>query len=72
MRYLDGAPPNPDIPYGESMHNMLTLTMVMSIVIGTCLYIAGRHGNIMWMKAWSLGLILLSVMYLIGDLLGLL
>jgi len=72
MRYLDGAPPNPDIPYGESMHNMLTLTMVMSIVIGTCLYIAGRHGNIMWMKAWSLGLIVLSVLYLIGDLLGLL
>jgi len=72
MRYLDGAPPNPDIPYGESMHNMLTLTMVMSIVIGICLYIAGRHGNIMWMKAWSLGLIVLSVLYLIGDLLGLL
>ena len=70
MRYLDGAPPNPDIPYGQSMHDMLTLTMVMSIVIGICLYIAGRHGNIMWMKVWSLGLIVLSVLYLVGDQLG--
>ncbi len=67
MRYLEGAPPNPDIPYGESMHDMLTLSMVLSIVIGICLYVAGRHGKILWMKVWSLGLISLSVLYLMGD-----
>ncbi len=70
MRYLEGAPPDPDIPYGESMHDMLTLTMVLSIIIGICLYAAGKHGNIMWMKAWSLGLIVLSIAYLIADKLG--
>ena len=72
MRYLEGEPPNPDIPYGESMHDMLTLSMVLSIIIGICLYVAGRHGNIIGMKAWSLGLIGLSVVYLVGDQLGLL
>lgn len=72
MRYLDGEPPNPDIPYGQSMHDMLTLSMVLSIIIGICLYVAGRHGNIMWMKAWSLGLIGLSVAYLVGDQLNML
>lgn len=70
MRYLDGEPPNPDIPYGESMHDMITLSMVLSLVIGVCLFVAGRHGNIMWMKAWSLGLIVLSLAYLIADKLG--
>lgn len=70
MRYLENAPPDPNIPYGESMHDMLTLSMWMSIVIGICLFIAGKYGNILWMKAWSLGLILCSVVYLIGDLLN--
>lgn len=70
MRYLDGQPPNPDIPYGESMHDMLTLSMLLSIVIGICLYMAGRHGKIMWMKFWSLGLIAFSVLYLLGDQIG--
>lgn len=70
MRYLEGQPPNTDIPYGESMHDMLTLSMILSIIIGICLYAAGRHGNIMWLKAWSLGLIACSLMYLLGDQFG--
>lgn len=69
MRYPENAPPNPDIPYGESMHDMLTLSMWMSIVIGIVLYAAGRHGKIMWMKFWSLGLIACSLLYLVGDML---
>jgi len=71
MRYLEGQSPNPDIPYGESMHDMLTLSMVLSIIIGICLFLAARHGNIMWMKAWSLGLIACSLLYLLGDQFGL-
>lgn len=67
MRYLEGQPPNVDQPYGESMHDMLTLSMVLSIVIGICLFIAGRHGNILWMKVWSIGLILCSIAYLAVD-----
>ena len=69
MRYPENAPPNPDIPYGESMHDMLTLSMWMSIGIGIVLYAAGKHGKIMWMKCWSLGLIACSMLYLIGDML---
>lgn len=67
MRYLDGTTPNPDMPYGESMHQMLTLSMVISIIIGILMFIAGRHGKILWMKVWSLVLISLSVLYLIAD-----
>jgi hypothetical protein len=52
------------------MHNMLTLSMVISIVIGICLFAAGRHGRILWLQAWSIGLIALSVAYLIADWLG--
>ena len=70
MRYLEGQPPNSDVPYGETMHGMLTLSMLLSIIIGICLYVAGRHGNIMWMKVWSLGLIACSLLYLLGEQIG--
>ena len=72
MRYLEDQPPNPDLPYGESMHDMLTLSMFLSIVIGICLFAAGRHGKILWMQVWSIGLILLSGAYLIADWFGVL
>jgi hypothetical protein len=72
MRYRVDTIPNPDLPYGESMHDMLTLSMVLSIVIGLCLYAAGRHGRILWMKVWSVCLIVFSVLYLAGDRMGIL
>ncbi|MFK7861974.1 MAG: hypothetical protein AB8B64_24395 [Granulosicoccus sp.] len=71
MRYPENSPPDADMPYGESMHDMLTLTMWMSIVIGIVLLAAGKHGNIMWMKVWSAGLIVCSIAYLVGDSLNL-
>ena len=67
MRYLENAPPDPDLPYGESMHSMLTLSMVLAIIIGSILYAAGRHGKILWLKVWSIGLIVCSLLYLIGE-----
>lgn len=67
MRYREDALPDPNIPYGESMHSMLTLTMWISIIIGIALFVAARHGNILWMKVWSVGLVLCSVLYLAGD-----
>lgn len=67
MRYLENAPPDPDLPYGESMHSMLTLSMILAIVIGSILYAAGRHGKILWLKVWSVGLIVCSLLYLIGE-----
>jgi len=50
---------------------MLTLSMGMAIVIGVALFLLGRRGNIMWMKAWSVMLVVLGVGYLIADGLGL-
>jgi len=72
MRYPDKGLPDPGLPYGESMHSMLTLSMWLSILIGAALFMAGRHGNVMWLKVWSVGLIACSVIYLTGDALGLL
>lgn len=71
MRYPDGEMPDPDAPYGTTMHDMLTLSMVIGIVVGICLYLAARHGNVMWMKVWSLALLGLSVLYLGADASGL-
>ena len=67
MRYKEGQPPDPLYPHSETMHHMLTLSMVMSIVIGIVLFILGRRGNILWLKVWSVILIVLSIAYLIGD-----
>lgn len=67
MRYRDGELPDPLFPHSESMHHMLTLSMGMSIIIGIVLFILGRRGNILWLKVWSIILIILSVGYLIGD-----
>ena len=49
------------------MHEMLSLSMILAIVIGIVLFFAARRGNILWMKVWSLCLILLSAAYLIAD-----
>ena len=71
MRYRENDLPNPDLPYSESMHSMLTLSMWLSIVIGIVLFFVGRHGKVMWMKAWSIGLVACAVTYLTGDALNL-
>lgn len=70
MRYREDTAPNPDLPYGETMHSMLTLSMVLAIIIGILLYAAGRHGKIMWLQVWSVGLVICSVLYLLCDLAG--
>lgn len=49
------------------MHHMLTLSMLMSIVIGIVLFILGWRGNVLWLKVWSVILIVLSIGYLIAD-----
>ena len=46
---------------------MLTLSIVMAIVIGVALFFLGRHGNIMWLKVWSVLLVILAIAYLIAD-----
>jgi len=67
LRYKDGEAPNPQFPHSESMHHMLTLSMVMSIIIGVVLFVLAWRGNILWLKVWSVLLVVLSIAYLIAD-----
>jgi len=67
LRYPDGQSPDPLYPHSESMHHMLTLSMAMALVIGIVLFILGRRGNVLWLKVWSVLLVLASVAYLVAD-----
>ena len=70
MRYRTDQGPNEAYPFSESMHQMLTLTMALSILIGIAFIVAGTKGKILWMKVWGAGLLLLSLAYLVADYLG--
>jgi len=70
VRYRTDQGPNEVYPYSESMHQMLTLTMVLSIVIAVLFIVAGTRGKIMWMRAWGVFLLLLASAYLVADWLG--
>jgi len=72
LRYREGQAPDAVYPYSEPMHHMLSLSMVLSIVIGAVLLALGIRGKVMWLKVWSVGLIFCSVVYLVGDGVGLL
>jgi len=67
VRYKEGQAPNQDYQYGENMHQMLTFSMLLSIVFGAILLYAGLRGKIMWLTVWSALLILCSAIYLGGD-----
>lgn len=72
MRYRsDEGIPDPDFPYSEGMHSMLTLSMGLSILIGVVLLYLGVRGRIMWLSWWSGGLIICALAYLVGELVGL-
>ncbi len=70
MRYRTDEGPNEAYPFSESMHQMLTFTMVISIVIGLLFLIIGLRGKVMWMWVWGAGLVILSVAYLVADFFG--
>ena len=70
MRYRTDQGPNEAYPFSESMHQMLTMTMGLSILIGIVFIVAGTKGKILWMKVWGAGLLILSVAYLVADYLG--
>jgi len=70
VRYRTDQGPSEAYPYSESMHQMLTLTMAISIVIGIVFIVAGTRGKILWMRAWGAGLVVLSIAYLVADYLG--
>ena len=71
VRYREGQPSgNPDYPYSEGMHAMLSVSMVLGLIIGGLLLYLGKRGNIMWLRWWSGGLISASIVYLAADFAG--
>jgi len=70
MRYREGVVPDPDRPYGESMHAMLTLSAWIGIVIGVTMFLAARRGRSVWLTWWSAALVLCGLGYLVADLTG--
>ena len=68
MRYLDGQEPDPDYAYTEGMHVMLTFSAGLSLIVGIVLLWLGIRGKVMWLKAWSVGLIICSIVYIVYNL----
>ena len=64
MRYREGQPPDPDVPYTRNMHDMLLLSVLLAIVIGVILLVAGIKGKKLWLACWSAGLLICSFIYL--------
>ena len=50
----------------EGLHFMLNFTVALALLIGVVLWQLGRRGNVMWLKVWSIGLVLASVAYLLA------
>ena len=71
MRWREGQEVDPNNPYAESTHMMLDMAYWMSIPIGLVLLWMGIKGRVMWLKVWSVGLMLLGVGILINDYFGL-
>jgi len=67
MRYRENQPPDPEQPFGASMHNMLDFSMVLAFLIGLALLLIARHGRVLWLTVWSVGLLVASVGYLLID-----
>ena len=65
MRYLEGQGPDDDYAYTESMHAMLTFSAALSLIIGVALLWLAIRGKVLWLKAWSIGLIVCSVAYIV-------
>ncbi len=67
MRVREGQEINPDQPYPDSTYMMLDFAYGMAIPIGLLLLWIGLKGKIMWMKVWSVGLMLIGITLLVGD-----
>ena len=60
MLYPDDIPPE---QLTRNLHDdMLLFTAVLAIIIGVILTFLGKQGKQQWMVAWSLGLIVCSVL----------
>jgi hypothetical protein len=59
--------------YSQSsgLHFMLNFTVALALLIGVALWWLSRHGRILWLQVWSIGLVLFSVAYLAAAAMGL-
>jgi hypothetical protein len=70
MRYPEGQTPHTIYSQSEGLQFMLTFSVSLGLVIGVVLLWLGRHGRVLWLQAWSIGLIAVSVAYLAAELFG--
>ncbi len=61
MRYRIGADPASGAAVTD---DMLLLTVVIGLVVGIVLIWLARFGRQMWLMAWSVGLVLSSIVYI--------
>lgn len=67
MRYREGQEVDPNSPYPENTELMLEMAYWMSIPVGLVLLWLGIKGRIMWLKVWSVGLMLLGIGILVAQ-----
>ncbi len=67
MRWREGQEVDPDHPYTKETHMMMDMAYWMSIPIGLLLLWMGIKGRIVWLKLWSVGLMVLGVGILVNG-----
>lgn len=70
MRYREGESAENIYAQSEGLQFMLTFSVTLGLIIGVVLLWLGRHGRVLWLQAWSVGLIVVSIAYLAADMLG--
>jgi hypothetical protein len=70
MRYREGQAPDPDYPYAKSTHDALAISYWLAIPIAIVLLWMGIRGRILWLKVWSIGLLLLSFVLILDGWFG--
>ncbi|MDJ0881859.1 MAG: hypothetical protein QNJ56_09440 [Gammaproteobacteria bacterium] len=61
MRYREGEIVDPNQPYTENTLKIMELSYWMSIPLGIILLWLAIKGRLMWLKVWSVGLIILGL-----------
>jgi len=70
MRYQDNEALGPLYRDTDGLHFMLNFTVALALVIGVVLFWLSLRGRVLWLKVWSIGLVLASVSYLTAAALG--
>jgi hypothetical protein len=63
MRYADTPLAEPLYLTSSNLQNTLLFTVVLAFFIGMVLLYLGVRGRVLWLKVWSIGLMLASLCY---------